>query len=130
MSGLCRSQEILYAHPPLLPPQTVFLSLANTVNNDLGKAHLSEVRAPWCFNIARLPVQTDNFTWLWSSFLLGHGWKGEDRKTGGVETADAYFIKVLWTLHSLLREGSRRGERWAVVWPHIRAFCLFQYTHY
>lgn len=94
MSGLYRSQRILYVFPP--PP--VLLSLANAMNNYLGKAHLGEVRDPWCLNIAWLSVSTDNFTWLWSSFLLGHGWKGEDRKTGGVETADAYFIKVLWTL--------------------------------
>lgn len=36
--------------------------------------------------------------WLRFTFLLGCEWKGEDRETGGAETTDAYFIKVLWTL--------------------------------
>lgn len=110
-------------HAPLLPPLPVFLSLVNTVNYYLGKTFLSEVRDPWCLKSACLAVNADNFTWLWSSFLLGHGWKGEDRETGGVETADAYFIKVLWTQQAVCWEIGE--ERWMTLWHHISAFLLF-----
>lgn len=41
MSGLCRSQNTLYVHPPLLPTQPVPLPLSSIVNNYLEERHTS-----------------------------------------------------------------------------------------
>lgn len=56
---------------------------------------------------------------FWSSFLLDHEWKGEDRETGAAETADAFFIKVLWTLQEAW---------WKSGWKRAGHYCVLRFV--